>query len=70
LQIAEGIPVGGTYAKGNLFGDAAFPIHVIVKNDSAIAAKIKAMLVVGKATFLRGTCTDVATDGAVVLQAF
>lgn len=70
VQITEGIPINGTYAKGNLYNDVSFPVHVIVKADSAITDKIKAMLVVGKAAFLRGTCTDVAADGSVVLQAF
>lgn len=70
VQITEGIPAGGTYAKGNLDSDTAFPVNVIIKKDSQIADKIKAMLAVGKMVFLRGTCTDVATDGSVVLQAF
>jgi len=70
VQITEAIPAGGTYAKGNLYGDIAFPVHITIKPDSAIAAKIKAMLVVGKTAFLRGTCGEVAIDGSVVLQAF
>ncbi len=70
VQITEGIPVGGTYAKGNLEGDVAFPVQVTIKTDSLIVDKIKTMLVVGKTAFLRGTCIDVATDGSVVLQAF
>lgn len=70
VQITEGIPVGGTYAKGNLDGDTAFPVRVIIKSDSEIAEKIKLMLIVGKTAFLRGTCTDSATDGSVILQAF
>lgn len=70
VQITEGIPAGGTYAKGNLDGDNTLPVHVIIKSDSKLADKIKAMLVVGKTAFLRGNCTDVATDGSVVLQAF
>jgi cytoskeletal protein RodZ len=70
VQITEGIPAKGGYAKGNLNGDATLPVHVIIKSDSAVTDKIKGMLVVGKNAFLRGNCTDVATDGAVVLQAF
>jgi hypothetical protein len=70
VQITEGIPAKGTYAKGKLDGDTAFPVHVIIKTSSTIAGKIKTMLVVGKNAFLRGTCTDVATDGAVVVQVF
>jgi hypothetical protein len=70
VQITEGIPAKGTYAKGNLNNDTVMPVHVIIKSDSTIIEKIKAMLVVGKTAFLRGTCTEVATDGSVVLQAF
>ncbi|NTW27321.1 MAG: hypothetical protein HGA36_03285 [Candidatus Moranbacteria bacterium] len=70
VQITEGIPTGGTYAKGNLNGDAAFPVRITIKSDSTIIDKIKAMLVVGKTAFLRGNCTGVETDGAVMLQAF
>lgn len=70
VQITEGIPTGGTYAKGNLDNNTAFSVNVIIKKDSQIADKIKAMLVVGKMAFLRGNCTDVAKDGSVVLQAF
>lgn len=70
VQITEGIPAKGTYAKGNLNGDVTLPVHVIIKSDSTAIDKIKNMLVVGKNAFLRGNCTDVATDGSVVLQAF
>jgi len=70
VQITEGIPTGGTYAKGNLDNDTAYPVRVIVKSDSQIADKIKTMLVVGKKAFLRGTCTEVAPDGSIVLQSF
>ena len=70
VQISEGIPAGGTYAKGNLNGDKNYPVRVIIKSDSKIAAQIKARLIVGKAAFLRGNCSEVATDGAVILQAF
>lgn len=70
VQIAEGIPTGGAYAKGTLNGNVALPVRVIIKSDSKIVDKIKAMLVVGKSAFLRGNCTDVTADGAVVLQAF
>ncbi|KKQ52009.1 MAG: hypothetical protein US70_C0012G0017 [Parcubacteria group bacterium GW2011_GWD2_38_11] len=70
VKILEGIPVGGTYAKGNLDGDVAYPVRVIIKSDSQIIDKIKAMLVVEKSAFLRGTCTEVGPDGSVVLQAF
>ena len=70
VQITEGIPTKGTYAKGNLNGDKALPVHVIVKADSKIADKVKLMLVVGKNAILRGNCTEIATDGAVVVQAF
>jgi hypothetical protein len=70
VQITEAIPPKGTYAKGNLDGSADFPVHVIIKSDSTLASKIKGMLVVGKSAFLRGTCTDVAADGSVVLQVY
>lgn len=70
VKISEGIPDGGTYAKGDLDSDNAFPVRVIIKSDSKLAEKIKSMLVVGKVAFLRGTCTEVAPDGSVVLQAF
>ncbi|MDD5397385.1 MAG: hypothetical protein PHW24_05035, partial [Candidatus Moranbacteria bacterium] len=70
VQITEGIPAKGTYAKGNLDSDAAFPVHVIIKSDSQIVDKIKAMLAPGKTAFLRGNCTEVSTDGSVVIQAF
>ena len=70
VQITEGIPAGGTYAKGNLDNDSNFPVRVIVRPDSQNIEKIKALLVVGKMAILKGTCTEVATDGAVVLQAF
>lgn len=70
LQITEGIPTGGTYAKGYLDGDSTFPVRVIIKSDSQIIEKIKSRLIVGNKTILRGTCTDVAPDGSVVLQAF
>lgn len=70
VQVTEEIPVNGTYAKGNLDGDVAHPVHVIIKSDSQIVEKIKTMLVVDKTAFLRGTCTDIATDGSVVLEAF
>jgi hypothetical protein len=70
VQITEEIPAGGTYAKGNLDRDAAFPVHVIIKKDSQTIDKITAMLVVGKTAFLRGNCTDFAVDGSVVLEAF
>jgi hypothetical protein len=70
VQITEAIPPKGTYAKGNLDNDTAFPVHVIIKASSTIKDKINAMLVVGKNALLRGTCTSVATDGSVVLEAF
>lgn len=70
IQISEGIPVGGTYAKGVLNNDGNFPVRVIIKSDSPNAEKIKSLLVVGKMPLLRGNCTDVAPDGAVVFQAF
>lgn len=70
VQIAEGIPTGGTYAKGLLNNEAAFPVHVIIKSDSTIADKIKNVLVVGKTPNIRGTCKEMATDGSVVLEAF
>lgn len=70
VQIFEAIPAGGTYAKGNLNDNPEFPVRVIIKSDSANQEKIKGSLVVGKKAFLRGNCTAVADDGAVVLQAF
>ena len=70
VQIFEGIPQGGTYAKGNLNGDKNYPVHVVIKSDSKIADQIKSRLIVGKAAFLRGNCSEVATDGSVVLSAF
>ncbi|HEX8974497.1 MAG TPA: hypothetical protein VF817_03355 [Patescibacteria group bacterium] len=70
VQIFEAIPQGGTYAKGNLDSDSAYSVHVIIKSDSQIKDKINQMLQVGKMAFVRGNCTDVATDGSVVLQAF
>jgi hypothetical protein len=70
VKITEAIPAGGTYAKGMLNGDATLPVHVTLKADSSILAKIKGMLIVGKTAFLRGSCVEVAADGSVVLQAF
>lgn len=70
VQITEGIPAGGTYAKGSLNRDESFPVQVIIKKDIETADKIKASLVVGKMVFLRGTCAGLAADGSVVLQAF
>lgn len=70
VQVFEGIPIGGTYAKGNLNGDSSAPVRVIVKKDSQNSEAIKAALVVGKSAVLRGTCTSVAADGAVVFEAF
>jgi len=70
VQIYEGIPAGGTYAKGLLDSDQLFPVRVIIKSGSQIAAKIKQMLVPQKIAFLRGNCTGITTDGAVILQAF
>ncbi|KKQ61871.1 MAG: hypothetical protein UT03_C0004G0004 [Candidatus Moranbacteria bacterium GW2011_GWD2_38_7] len=70
LQITEGIPAGGTYAKGFLDNDQSFPVRVTLKSDSQFLDKIKAMLIVGKTATLRGTCTEVASDGSVILQAF
>ena len=70
VGITEAVPAGGTYAKGNLENNPAQPVHIIVKPTSTVADKINQMLVVGKTAFLRGNCTDVATDGSVVLQVF
>lgn len=70
VQIIEGIPEGGTYAKGMLNNDATLPVRVIVKPDSQNVEKIKSLLIVGKIQLLRGNCADVAPDGAVVFQAF
>ena len=70
VKILEAIPTGGTYAKGSLNGDVAFPVRVVIKTDSQLKDKILSMLVVGKNAYLRGNCTEIAADGAVVLQAF
>ncbi len=70
VQISESIPAGGTYAKGTLDNNSAQPVHVIIKSGIANADQLKQRLVVGKTVILRGTCTDVATDGSAVLQAF
>ena len=70
IQVIEAIPASGTYAKGNLNGDVKMPVHVIIKSDSKIVDKIKAMLIVGKRSLIRGNCTDVASDGSVLVQAF
>ncbi|EKE20364.1 MAG: hypothetical protein ACD_8C00012G0004 [uncultured bacterium] len=70
LQITEGIPAGGTYAKGYLDGDLTFPVRVIIESDSPLIEKIKARLIVGNKTILRGICKDVAPDGSVILQVF
>lgn len=70
VQITEEIPAGGTYAKGNLDNDTSFPVRVIIKPGIQTVEKVKSMLVLGKMAFLRGTCTDVAPDGSVVLQVF
>jgi len=70
VQISEAIPAGGTYAKGTLDNDVAFPVQITIKSGIQDADKIKQLLIVGKIPLLRGTCTDVATDGSVVLQAF
>jgi len=53
-----------------LDNDVAFPVQITIKSGIQDADKIKQLLVVGKIPLLRGTCTDVATDGSVVLQAF
>ena len=70
VQISEGIPVGGTYAKGTLNNDAAFPVQITIKSGSQLTGEIKNVLVVGKSPNIRGTCKDVAADGSVVLEAF
>jgi TorA maturation chaperone TorD len=70
VQISEAIPAGGTYAKGTLENDLAFPVHVIIKNGAKYVDKINEALTVGKMANVRGTCTDVASDGSVVFQAF
>lgn len=70
VQIIEGIPEGGTYAKGVLSKNVALPVHITIKGGSANVDKIKQLLVVGKIPTLRGSCVDVTTDGAVVLEAF
>jgi hypothetical protein len=70
IKVFEGIPAGGTYAKGTLNSDPAFPVRVTIKTDGQFADKINALLVPGKNAALRGTCVDVATDGAVILQTF
>lgn len=70
VQIIEGIPAGGTYAKGSLDNDPAYPVRVIIKSDSQDIEKIKGKLIVGKVAFLKGACADVALDGSVILQAF
>lgn len=70
VKITEGIPAGGTYAKGLLMDDSLYPVHVVIKSDSKIVDKLKQMLVVGNNSILRINCTDVASDGSVVVQAF
>jgi hypothetical protein len=70
IQITEAIPAGGTYAKGFLDSDTSFLVHVIIKADAAFPGKIKEQLAVGKIAIVRGNCIDVASDGAVVIQAF
>jgi hypothetical protein len=70
VQISEAIPQGGGYAKGALDNDPSFLVHVTIKAGAQFTDKIKALLVVGKMANLRGTCTDVASDGSVVLEAF
>ncbi|MEI7890980.1 MAG: hypothetical protein WCI36_03335 [bacterium] len=70
IKILEGIPVGGTYAKGTLNGDAGFPVQITIKKTSTIVDKIKAMLVTDKMAFLRGTCGGFSASGAVMLEVF
>lgn len=70
IKILEGIPVGGTYAKGNLNSDAGFPVQITIKKTSKMVDKIKAMLVADKMAFLRGTCSGVSASGAVLLEVF
>jgi hypothetical protein len=70
VVITEGIPLGGTYAKGSLEGNSQQPVRVIIKSDSQLLDKIKTMLAPGKTAFLRGNCTGLTDDGAVILQAF
>jgi hypothetical protein len=70
VRIFEGIPTGGSYAKGTLNSDPSFPVRVTVKSDGQFVDKINALLIPDKNVSLRGKCFDVATDGAVILQTF
>jgi len=70
IQISEGIPAGGIYARGNLDNNNTYPVRVIIKPGIQNTDKINAMLTVGKASVFRGICTDVAPDGAVVFEAY
>jgi hypothetical protein len=70
VQISEAIPAGGTYAKGVLNNEISYPVRVNIKPGISIADKINQRLVAGKLAVLRGACTDVAADGAVIFQAF
>ena len=70
LQIIEAIPAGGTYAKAYLNSNANQPVHIVLKPGNPTNDNIKSTLVIGKNPVLRGNCTDVATDGSVVIQVF
>ena len=70
IKLTESIPVSGTYAKGFLNSKDDRLVRIIIKPEAENSEKIKARLVVGKNAFLRGNCIGVATDGAVVFQAF
>jgi hypothetical protein len=68
--VVEGIPTEGTYAKGYLENNVTLPVRIIVKAETSNTEKIKTLLTVGKTVKLRVNCTDVAQDGAVIVQAF
>jgi len=71
FTISETIPPGGTYAKGAVLGQPAFPVHITIRAASPDNAAIKGRLVVGNNLVgLRGTCTGISSDGSVNFEAY
>lgn len=69
VKITEGIPMGGTYAKGYL-EQQSYPVQITISSESEISSKINELLTPGKNAILRVTCKGVATDGSVMVQAY
>jgi len=72
LAISEGIPAGGTYAKGIIKDQAMMPVRIMLKAglSSTDAEKIKVRLTAGKSTILRGACLATAPDGSASFETF